>query len=268
MAALCVHNLRIEVRSNPKFVPTESSRPTWFNMAVNFAETQYGSLRVLQLGDKTFQAAARVLKGLGASMAPAAEYCEKTARGLGAGWTVLCVPHSLKMWQSGTRAIEELSWDDAGYEADRERVQGVHDVAEAVSNFGHVGKFFTRFNLFGHVADASGLVSDVCDLKMNVEDISTMNSLPEVQDSELRAALTHKMQHSAMKAAKAVLSVLTGIAAAMAICSMTALFTPGFLLTCGLASASLAVTAHFYKERIDTSTRLGIIDFFPSPQQD
>lgn len=249
---------------NPRFVERDALRSTWFGKCVDFAETQYGTLRILQLGDKAFQVAARLLKSMGDSMSPAVEYCEKNASTLRAGWTVLCVPHALKMWASGTRAIADWPQDGTP-EAARERVQRVHDASEALSIFGHVGKLFMRSTALGHLADVSGLVSDAADLKMSREDMHIVQSNQGV-DGDLRAALDHKMRHSALKAAKAVLSVLSGIAAVMAIFSMTAFFSPGFLLASGLTSASLAVAAHFYKARVDETTRLGIIDFFDTPR--
>ena len=262
--------------SNPKLFNRDGTQKTKTESAVEFAESAYGAFRILQLLEKTARVAIHVLKGMGASMIAAVAYLERIASGLTRAWTLLIIPRLLDVTTKAKTAIVE--WINppviAPVDANRDKVQKVHDIAEAGTALGHAAAFFAPHPAIKNVTEVTGLVSDVMDLQMATQDLRLADSHLAVIDraypnnAASHNQLVYTKRLALLKMAKSVAAVISGVLGLIALILGATLVSPVFLLGCGTVSASLAVMAHFYKER----SPYPIVDFFhrsilaPQPQ--
>ncbi|HSX11121.1 MAG TPA: hypothetical protein VLF94_05355 [Chlamydiales bacterium] len=249
------------------FTPQERNPGRLFDRVVSFAKSSYGSFRVLQLLERVARAAVYVLKAMGNVATTTIEYVEKRAGDLGKAWQLLIVTRCIEVTRSAKKAIVEWIHPDPLHppvDANRDKVQKVHEIAEAAAAYGYFTSWFAGSTPLRNVADTANLVSDVTDLQMAAQDWYLAKKHLEIVDKDYAGQpaahnqFAYTMRHAFIKIVKAVTSVTTGVLGLMALALGTAFVSPVFLLGCGIVATTAAMWAHFYKE----SRSLDTVDFF------
>jgi hypothetical protein len=270
MAASAVSSVTIRDRTfsafpNPALTHRRTGQTqTSYDTVDDFAESANGAFRILQFGDKGLQLATHALRAMGASMAAAAERCDQLAKDFGTGWRMLGFPRLYPVTRKAMKAVAEWRKSPSAIDERRERVQQVHNIAEAATAWGYAGSILSGSSALRNVADVTDVVASVTDLRMAAQDWTlARDHLDQVDTSHpdneaCHDQFTYTMRLALIKSIKATASVFNGVIGLLALTLGAVLVSPLTLLAVGMISTTTAVLAHFYEKRIPFER----VDFF------
>lgn len=170
------------------------------------------------------------------------------------GWAVMGVPRLYGMTKGAIQANQALK-EKCVVPGERSRKieKAIRETTETAALYGHVIGFLGQTKKLSSFANTVDLISDSFDLKIAATDCRLISkaakqAVLENAEPEVQNTLEQTKRHTMIRIAKAVSAVASGIFG-VALAAFGVVLAPAIILIIlALASTSLSITGHFYKE--------------------
>jgi len=237
------------LRLNADGVPLQRSRG---DMLKDYLDQSNGTFTCLKLVQKVVETTGYILKQLGSLFSgPFEGVAGRLKVALGA----LSITRLYDVSTKAKKAVGEwLTSRNKGAGENREQIERISTVADAIATWGFVGVFVTGSSALAVAAAVPSLVADVIDITIAVSEwVEAKNHIASLdqQDAskvELHNRFVHTLRHSAITIAKIALGIFSGVVGFMSLAAGAPLLSVPVAMGVGLVATILSLGATFYKE--------------------
>lgn len=230
---------------------------------IDFFKSSNGAFRCLQFLERVTKVAVLVLKEMGSSMVG---FFDDLAGKFGLAWQMLTIPRLPEVTKKAKDAVAE--WLNppavAPLDAKRDKVEKVHDLADAAAAWGYAGSLVAGSISIKNTADVFNLVADVTDLQMAAQDWWLSKKHLEIIDVQnpdnapVHNRFVDTMRWALIKMVKAISSVVSGVIGLMVLALGAPILPVPVLVALGMIATTAAISAHFFKEK----SPFEMVDYF------